>query len=147
LWTIEDNKLVSNVDVWQSNHQWNVKLIETNPNETIVSIENSLTNKTLVVIGNSTNVTKEILAQNESKQMWKKGVPNHEGYFTLTYLESNKVLTTTTNKVLTATNGTSLEIKGNSKGLNIQHSNLFAAFITDQKLSLAIMFFHIAYQN
>ena len=113
MWTIEDNKLVSNGDVWQPNHQWNVIANESNQNETMVYIENKLTNKTLVVIGNSTNVTKEILAQNESKQMWKKGVPNHEGYFTLTYLESNKVVTTTTNKVLTATNGTSLEIKGN----------------------------------
>ena len=147
LWTIEDNKLVSNGDVWQPNHQWNVIANESNQNEIMVYIENKLTNKTLVVIGNSTTVTKEILAQNERKQMWKKGVPNHEGYFTLTYLESNKVVTTTTNKVLTATNGTSLEIKGNSKGLNIQHSNLFAAFTTDQKLSLAITFFHVAYQN
>ena len=73
----------------------------------MVYIENSLTNKSLVVIENSTTVTEEILAQNENKQqMWKKGVPNHEGYFTLTYPESGS------NKVLTATNATSLEIKG-----------------------------------
>ena len=126
MWTIEDNKLVSNGDVWQSNHQWNVITIETNPNETMVSIENSLTNKTLVVNGNSTTVTEKILAQNESKPTWKKGVPNHEGYFNLTYLASNKVLT--------ATNATSLEMKGN---LNVSNTysalNLFAAFTTDQK--------------
>ena len=113
LWTIEDNKLVSNGDVWQSNHQWNVKPIETNPNETIVSIENSLTNKTLVVNGNSTTVTGKILAQNESKPTWKKGVPNHEGYFNLTFLASNKVLTTTY--------ANSLEMKGNLNVLSIQH--------------------------
>ena len=74
----------------------------------MVSIENSLTNKTLVVIGNS---TEEILVQNEKKQMWKKGVPNHEGYFSLTDPESNKTLT--------AVNETSLEIRGNSKGYSI----------------------------
>ena len=130
LWTIEDNKLVSNSDVWQSNHQWNLN--ETNPNETMVYIENKLTNKTLFVIGNNTTVTEKILAQNESKQMWKKGVPNHEGYFSLTYPESNKVQP----KVLTATNVTSFEIKGNLKELNIQYSNLFAAFTTDQKWPL-----------
>ena len=89
MWTIEDNKLVSNGDVWQSNHQWNVITIETNPNETMVSIENSLTNKTLVVIENNTTVTEK---------------RNHEGYFFLTYPASNKVLT--------ATNATSLEMKG-----------------------------------
>ena len=140
MWTIEDKKLVSNSDVWQSNHQWNITTNETNPNETMVYIENSLTNKSLVVIENSTTVTVEILAQNENKQqMWKKGVPNHEGYFTLTYPESGS------NKVLTATNATSLEIKGNSKGLNIQHSNLFAAFTTNQIWPLS--YFHISYQN
>ena len=113
MWTIEDNKLVSNGDVWQSNHQWNVTTNETNPNETMVYIENSLTNKTLVVIRNSITITEKILDQNESKPMWKKGVPNHEGYFNLTYLASNKVLTTT--------NATSLEMKGNLNVLNIQH--------------------------
>ena len=138
LWTIEDNKLVSNSDVWQSNHQWNLN--ETNPNETMVYIENKLTNKTLFVIGNNTTVTEKILAQNESKQMWKKGVPNHEGYFSLTYPESNKVQP----KVLTATNDvTSFEIKGNLKELNIQYSNLFAAFTTDQKWPLHFFIFLI----
>ena len=105
----------------------------------MVYIENKLTNKFLVAVENSTTVTGKILAQNESKQMWKKGVPNHEGYFTLTltYLASNKVLT--------ATNATSLEIKGNSKGLNIQCSKIFAAFTTDQKWPLS--YFHTSYQN
>merc|ERR1719319_1745679 len=111
LWTIEDNKLVSNSDVWQSNHQWNLN--ETNPNETMVYIENKLTNKTLFVIGNNTTVPEKILAQNESKQMWKKGVPNHEGYFFLTYPESNKTLT--------AVNETSLEIRGQIPRTNKNH--------------------------
>ena len=79
----------------------------TNLNETMVYIENKLTNKTLVVIGNSTTV----LAQDDSKQMWKKGVPNHAGYFYLTDPESNKTLT--------AVNATSLEIRGNAKGYSI----------------------------
>ena len=83
----------------------------TNLNETMVYIENKLTNKTLVVIGNSTTVTEKILAQDDSKQMWKKGVPNHAGYFYLTDPESNKTLT--------AVNATSLEIRGKAKGYNI----------------------------
>ena len=118
LWTIKDNKLTSHDDNWQSNHQWNVITNEINPNETIVFIVNSLTNKTLFVVENSTTVDEKALAHDDSKQMWRKKATNHEGYFTLTqaYPESNKVLL-----VLTATNATSLEIKGNSKWLNIQH--------------------------
>ena len=51
----------------------------------------------------------EDFEENKAEQLWKKGVPNDEGYFTL---ENSKVP-----KVMTAISPTSLELKGNSKKL------------------------------
>ena len=107
MWTIKDNKLKNDADIWQSNDQWSIITNGTTLNETFVYIENSLTNKFLVVVENNTTVTGKIVAQNDRKQMWIKGIPNREGYFLLTDPESNKTLT--------AVNATSLEIRGNAK--------------------------------
>ena len=106
LWTIKDNKLKNDADIWQSNDQWSITN-GTTLNETFVYIENSLTNKFLVVVENNTTAPEKIVAQNDRKQMWIKGVPNRDGYFLLTDPESNKTLM--------AINATSLEIRGNAK--------------------------------
>ena len=97
MWTIKDNKLKNDADIWQSNDQWSI----TNG----TTLNETLANKFLVVVEN--NTTEKIVAQNDRKQMWIKGVPNREGYFLLTDPESNKTLT--------AVNATSLEIRGNAK--------------------------------
>ena len=107
MWTIKDNKLKNDADIWQSNDQWSIITNGTTLNETFVYIENSLTNKFLVVVENNTTAPEKIVAQNDRKQMWIKGVQNREGYFLLTDPESNKTLT--------AVNATSLEIRGNAK--------------------------------
>ena len=49
-------------------------------------------------------VVLEDFEENKAEQLWKKGVPNDEGYFTL---ENSKVP-----KVMTAISPTSLELKG-----------------------------------
>ena len=54
---------------------------------------------------NKSKVNLENFEENKPKQLWKKGEPNAEGYFTL---ENFKV-----SKFMTATSSTSLELKGN----------------------------------
>ena len=88
--------------IWQSEHPWNFTEIGQN-----VRIENPSTNKTLFVVENSTAVNETSLAKNHSDLMWTKGVPNQEGYFTLTDPK--------TKMVLTAIDNTSLKITGNAK--------------------------------
>ena len=90
--------MTNQAGIWQSKHPWNFTEIGQN-----VSIENSSANETLFVLENSTDVTETLLA----KDMWTKGVPNQESYFTLADPE--------TKKVLTAINSTSLEMTGNAK--------------------------------
>ena len=90
--------MTNQAGIWQSEHPWNFREIGQN-----VSIENPSTKKTLFVVENSTAVNNETsVAKN-----WTKGVPNQEGYFTLT--------DPTSKMVLTAINKTSLEITGNAK--------------------------------
>ena len=88
--------MTNQAGIWQSEHPWNFREIGQN-----VSIENPSTNE------NTTDVTEILLAKDNSNRTWTKGVPNQEGYFTLT--DPN------TKMVLTAINSTSLEITGNAK--------------------------------
>ena len=94
--------MTNQAGIWQSKHPWNFAEIGQN-----IRIENPSTNKTLFVLENSTAVNENSLSKNHSDLMWIKGVPNQEGYFTLTDPK--------TKMVLTAINSTSLEIKGNAK--------------------------------
>ena len=92
--------MINNNGIWQSQRSWN--FTENGQN---VTIKNLFTNKILSVVENTTEVTEIFLAKDN--QNWRKGVPNQEGYFTLT--DPN------TKMVLTAINSTSLEITGNAK--------------------------------
>ena len=94
--------MTNQAGIWQSEHPWNFREIGQN-----VSIENPSTKKTLFVVKNSTAVNETSLSKNHSDLMWIKGVPNQEGYLTLTDPK--------TKMVLTAINSTSLEITGNAK--------------------------------
>ena len=89
--------MTNQAGIWQSKHPWNFTEIGQN---------GSIENETLFVLENTT-VDEILLAKGNSNRTWTKGVPNQEGYFTLTDPE--------TKKVLTAINSTSLEIKGNAK--------------------------------
>ena len=57
-------------------------------------------------------VIQEVFVADKAEQLWKKGKPDAEGYFTL---ESKKVLMP---MVLTAISETGLEIKGNITQIN-----------------------------
>ena len=92
--------MTNNNGIWLSQHSWNFTEIGQN-----VSIKNLSTNKILSVVENTTEVTEVLLAKDN--QNWTKGIPNQEGYFTLSDPE--------TKMVLTPINSTSLEIAGNAK--------------------------------
>ena len=60
---------------------------------------------------NDRKVILEKFEEDKHEQLWKKGEPNAEGYFTL---ENYKV-----SKVMTATSSISLELKGNITKVDI----------------------------
>ena len=85
---------------WKSDDDWKFK-----PQiNGLIYIEN--TSKTKVLGSTSDGkVIEEVKVEGKAEQLWKKGVPNDEGYFTL---ENSKVP-----KVMTAISSNSLEVKGN----------------------------------
>ena len=70
----------------------------------LISIKNVQKTKVLGTT-NDCEVILEDLEENKDEQLWKKGEPNDEGYFTLENSEAQKVMT--------AISSSSLEIKGN----------------------------------
>ena len=85
---------------WKSDDDWEFKP-QTNG---LIYIEN--TNKTMVLGSTSDGkVIEEVKEVGKAEQLWKKGEPDAEGYFTLK--NSN------TAKIMTAVSKKSLEIKGN----------------------------------
>ena len=84
--------------IWTSDQEWNFK-----NKDDLIYIENI--SKTEVLGSTSDgNVFFENFEESKTEQLWKKGKPNAEGYFTL---ENCKV-----SKVMTATSSTTLELKG-----------------------------------
>ena len=85
--------------IWLSNKKW---VFKTKRN--FIYIENILTKK---VFGTTSagKVIWEDYEEGKAQQLWKKGEPNAEGYFTL---ENSGVP-----KVITAISKKSMEIKGN----------------------------------
>ena len=96
--------LINKKGLWKSVDLWNFKTKD----DGLVYIENTSKTKVLETT-NDNQVILEDFEENKAEQLWKKGVPNDEGYFTL---ENSKVP-----KVMTAISQTSLELKGNSKKL------------------------------
>ena len=95
-----------------SNEEWKLTTIR---NDGLLRIENI--NKTKVLEAtNDSKVILENFKKDRHRQLWKKGEPNAEGYFTL---ENYKVP-----KVMTATSSTSLELKG-SITIKLNHLSFF----------------------
>jgi hypothetical protein len=91
--------MLKNKGLWNSDEEWNFKT-----KEDLIYIENISKTK---VLGTTTDgeVVLEDFEQDVEKQLWKKGEPDAEGYFTL---ESCNVV-----KVMTAISESGLKIKGN----------------------------------
>ena len=53
----------------------------------------NVTNGQVLAITDDGNIIQKSFVENDAKQLWKKGAADIEGYFTLTNLHSQKVLT------------------------------------------------------
>ena len=73
---------------------WNSTDMELEFNGKLAFLKNTSKNK-FYVIDNSFNVTLQDLGQNNTKQLWKQGRIDNEGYFTINDPFSPKVLTAT----------------------------------------------------
>ena len=85
---------------WMSDEQWNFKTI----NDDLIHIENISKTKVLATASDG-QVILEDLEEGKAEQLWKKGKPDAEGYFTLI---NSKVP-----KIMTAISSSVLQMKGN----------------------------------
>ena len=99
-WKLDDNNMLINKEgIWKSNDSWVFKPKD----DDLIYIEN--TSKTKVL---ETFVDEVILAdfqEDKAEQLWKKGTPDAEGFFTLENSEMPKFIT--------AISESGLEIQGN----------------------------------
>jgi hypothetical protein len=104
LWKLDGNTLLNKEGLWMSDEKWSFKTVNVRYKGELICIENI--NKTKVLgTKNRSKVILEKFEEDKHEQLWKKGEPNAQGYFTL---ENYKV-----SKVMTATSSTTLELKGN----------------------------------
>ena len=85
---------------WMSDEQWNFKT----SNDDLIHIENISKTKVLATASDG-QVILEDLEEGKAEQLWKKGKPDAEGYFTLI---NSKVP-----KIMTAISPSVLQMKGN----------------------------------
>ena len=78
-----------------SDEQWNFK---TN-NDDLIHIENISKTKVLATASDG-QVILEDLEEGKAEQLWKKGKPDAEGYFTLTNSKVPKILTAISSSIL-----------------------------------------------
>ena len=103
-----------------SNEEWKLTTHNSITNDGLIRIENI--NKTKVLEAtNDSKVILENFKKDRHRQLWKKGEPNAEGYFTL---ENCKV-----SNVMTATSSTSLELKSKKKVWWILPSKLIVDYL------------------
>ena len=102
-WKLDKNKKLENKKgVWKSDCEW--KFIE--KNDGLFCIENTSKQKTVWTLGTLDKVTLETFVEGKGEQLWKKGEPDAEGYFTL---ENSGIP-----KVIAAISESRLNIEGNS---------------------------------
>ena len=92
--------------IWVSNETWVFK----NKNDSIY-IQNNITEKVLALT-NDSKVSQEDYEEGNAQQLWKKGEPTVEGYFTLENSGVPMVITAIS-KIINNISESSLEIKGN----------------------------------
>ena len=95
---------------WVSDHDWNFKpgkdgliYIESITDDQVLEFRQDLDN----------TVVLEEFEEDKAEQLWKKGEPDDEGYFTL---ENSKV-----SKIMTAFSETILKVKGNITFAHVLH--------------------------
>ena len=101
LWRLDNrNQLQNKNGLWWSKEKWNFKT-----KDDLIYIENISKTKVLEAT-NDGEVILEDFEEGKAEQLWKKGVPDAEGYFTI---ENYYVLP----KFMTAISESGLKIKGN----------------------------------
>ena len=99
-WKLGKNKKLENkMGVWKSDDLWIFK----NKGDDLIYIENTSNTKVLQATSDG-KVIEKVKVEGKSEQLWKKGEPDAEGYFTLQNSGEPRVLT--------AISESSLEIKG-----------------------------------
>ena len=98
MWLLKGTKLTNKANHWQSIDEWNLESVGTS-----FYIKN-ISNNTVLATAEDDTVKEEALKQNDTKQMWKKGRADYEGYFTFKNYHFQKVMT--------AISANCLEIKG-----------------------------------
>ena len=88
MWKLDTNLLINKARLWTSKDNWDLMV-----DETWVCIQNKSTEKVLTISNSGAEVIEDTMVPFKSSQMWTKGEPNKDGYFTLTSIDSGKVLT------------------------------------------------------
>jgi hypothetical protein len=88
LWKLHGKLLTNKAKLWTSKDNWDLI-----GDETSVYIANFSTKNVLTVSDPGVEVTEDTMVPFKSSQMWAKGEPNEEGFYTLTSIDSGKVLT------------------------------------------------------
>jgi hypothetical protein len=101
LWKLDGSMLQNKDKIWMSDEEW---VLKTKTN--LIYIENILTKKVLGTT-NDSKVIPEDYEEGKAQQLWKKGEPDAEGYFTLENSNGTKIMTAN------YLNSSILQIKGN----------------------------------
>ena len=99
LWKVDGSNLKNKAAVWISSDEYNIKPSKSK----LVYIENNSTGKVMGVFHDG-KVIEEDFVEGKPRQLWRKGEPDDNGYFTLK--------TPGSKKVLTAVSASELHIKG-----------------------------------
>ena len=102
-WKLDGTVLKNKEGVWKSDDLWNFKNGSQNKDDGLIYIENNSKTKVLQATSDG-KVIQEVFVEGKAKQLWKKGKPDAEDYFTL---ESHSKVP----KVITAISESDLEIK------------------------------------
>ena len=101
--------------LWMSDDTWSFKT-----KDDLIFIENLSKAESLEITEDS-KVILQVFKEDKVEQLWKKGEPNEEGYFTL---ESFKA-----KKFMTAISQSSLKIKGNHITLRLMGTVIFIDYL------------------
>ena len=124
LWKLDNNTLKNKGGVWMSNEEWNFKTKDDliyieiisktknfKPKDNLTYTESISKTKVLATTKDG-KVIEEDFHEDKGEQLWLKGEPKDEGYFTLVMTAKDDLNTT---HLLTAISSSSLEIKDPDK--------------------------------
>ena len=107
LWKLDGYMLQNKEGIWKSNDMWNFTYKVHTRYEDLICIENINKTKVWGTIYDS-KVILENFEEGKDGQLWKKGEPNAEGYFTLENFGVPKIITAISESVLEITGNITL---------------------------------------